>query len=158
MGAAVLGALALVVLPVRASAHEHRRPDPLVTGFVVHFFVTAEKKPEDGVTLTAMDRDGTVVAQNVVQPGQGDWLPQQDVQIPVNPSLAVPISHLEGGKIHIDSGKPAAWAANIEVFATLSDGTTRQVTSETMQPIAFNWTGQNGTPFYEGMFINADRP
>jgi hypothetical protein len=44
------------------------------------------------------------------------------------------------------------------VFATLTDGTTRQIVSETMQPVSFNWTGQNGFPFWEGYFINCGRP
>ena len=155
--AMAMGALALAVLPVRASARDHH-PEPVVTGIVVHFYVTGEKKLEDGVAVTALDKDGTVVARSVVQPAESDWLPRQEVQVQVNPTASIPISHLNGGKLHIDSGNPTPWATNVEVFATLNDGTTRQIVSETMQPVSFNWTGQNGSPFWEGSFINCGRP
>ena len=72
-----IAALALATLPIRSIAKDHR-PEPFVTTFTVHFYVTSEKKMEDAVSLTALDKNGTIVAGKVVQPAQSDWAAQQD--------------------------------------------------------------------------------
>lgn len=157
---AMLGVLALAAAPIHALAKD-RTPVPVVTSIIVHFYVTGEKKPQDGVTLTVLDGEGTVVARNVIAPSESEdnhWYAAREYQIPVNPIMSVQVWRLGGGKIHIDSGNPAPWAGNISAFATLTDGTTRQIVSETLQPITFNWTGRNGVPFWEGSIINCDRP